>query len=348
MPTTKTAVLALVLLATIMFPAVLTFANAQTNHTVEEQIVGIAQKAGDQIQNLITHAYAEPNATEKIQNANLTDQFEGNLTLYQEEGLAKLSEAQTALKNAQYTVASDSALQALEVFRNVYGSLQSIMKTSGITSQATLSNQEIIDAINSELQRVGTLNAILPANTSQNTLNLLQGANQTLLNAQTLAQKGETAAAQTEYLRAKQDITQIYQNLKTQAQQTNNWRLSVYCQTLQQQIQERFAYGKQNGIDFSAALSAKGYQSEAQFMAALQTHVQNAQTQGTLQDAVAQCQLISQMVQQMEQVLNQEISNQQQGQANAGGAGVGGDGAGNSGGTGSSGGSGNQTKAGKS
>jgi hypothetical protein len=345
----KTAALALVLLAIILFPAAVTLADAQTSHPVEAQLVLMAQNAADQIQNQITHAYAEPNATQKIQTAHLTDQFEGNLTLYQEDGLAKLSKAQQALNNGQYTSASDSALGALEVFRNVYGSLQSILQAAGITSQAALSNQEIADAITSEMQRDGALSQILPTNTSQNTLDLLNRANQTLLTAQILAQNGETDAAQTEYLRAKQDITRIYQDLKTQAQQSNSWRLGVYCQTLQQQIQERFAYGKQNGIDFSGALAAKGYQSEAQFMAALQTRIQNAQTQGDLQDAVAECQVISQMVQQMEQALNQEISMQQQGQTNTGGSGVGGDGAGSGVGSGgSSSGSGNQTKTGKS
>ncbi|MGD6850587.1 MAG: hypothetical protein ACQCN6_00840 [Candidatus Bathyarchaeia archaeon] len=323
---TKTAALALLLLAIITFPVVLTFANAQTSHTVEEKLVTLAQEAGDQVQTLIAKVYADPNATQKIENANLTNQFEGNATLYQNEGLAKLSNAQQALANSEYSTASDFALQALEVFRNTYSSLQAILETAGVPSDASISNQGLLDAIERELQRVEMLKEILPTNTSQDVVSLLENAKAKLLEAKTSALNGEIDTAQTQFVEAKQFITQIYQYLKTEAQQSNTWRLDGYCQKLQQQIQERFSYGKQNGIDFTAALAAKGYQSETQFMQALQAKIQNAQSQGDIQNAIQECESISQMVQQMQQSLNQEINSQQHNQGGASGGGVSGDG----------------------
>ncbi len=323
---TKTAALALILLAIIAFPVVLTFANAQTNQSVEENLVAMAQGAGNQVQTLITKIYTDPNATQKIENANLMDQFEGNATLYQAEGLAKLSNAQEALANSQYNSASDSALQALDIFRSSYSSIEVILEAAGIPIDTSISNQELIDAIERELQRVETLKEILPSNTSKDTFDLLDNAKEKLLEAKTSTLKGETDTAQAQFVEAKQFITQIYQYLKTEAQQSNTWRLNEYCQKLQQQIQERFSYGKQNGIDFTAALAAKGYQSETQFMQAIQAKIQNAQSQGGIQNAIQECELINQMVQQMQQSLNQEINSQQQNQGGTSGGGVGGDG----------------------
>jgi hypothetical protein len=326
---TKTAALALLLLAIIAFPVVLTFANAQTSHSVEENLVSLSQEAGNQVQTLIAKVYADPNATQKLENANLMDQFEGNATLYQTEGLAKLSNAQEALANSQYTSASDSALQALDVFRSTYSSLQSLLEAAGVPVDASLGNQELLDAIERELQRVETLKEILPTNASQDILITLDNAKERLLEAKTSALNGEIETAQTQFVEAKQFITQIYQYLKTEAQQSNTWRLNEYCQKLQQQIQERFSYGKQNGVDFTAALAARGYQSETQFIQALQAKIQNAQNQGDIQDAIQECELINQMVQQMQQSLNQEINSQQQNQGSTSGGGVGGDGSSN-------------------
>jgi hypothetical protein len=80
---------------------------------------------------------------------------------------------------------------------------------------------------------------------------------------------------------------------------------------LQERIQERFRYGSQNGIDFSSTLHSLGYQSENQFMQALQTQIQNAQAQFDIKKAIDDCLTIGQTVQQMEQALNQEITHQQ-------------------------------------
>ncbi len=352
----RTATLTVILLAIITLAAAATFANAQTNHQTEEKLVEVAQRAGNQIQTLITNVYADPEAVQKIENANLTSQFENNVTQYQNEGLTKLTQAQEALSKADYSAASDSALAALEVFRNTYSNLEGIMDAAGIASDSSASSQQLLDAIDRELQRIGTLKEILLTNASQNILQTLDDANKTLLQAKTSALNGQTADAQAQFVEAKQAIAQIYTYLKTQAEQSNTWRLNEFCQRLMRQIQERFAYGKQSGVDFSGALAAKGYQSEKQFIQALQTKIMNAQSQGDIQNAIADCESIGQMVQQMQQSLNQEISSQQQNQSAANGSGTGGEGAnsGSSGAQGSNGaggssgsGSGSGTKSGK-
>ena len=166
-----------------------------------------------------------------------------------------------------------------------------------------------------------------------------------------LLEEGKYGEAQTLYLEAKQTITQIYQDLKTQAEESNAWRLSGYCERFQQRIQERFRYGNQNGINFDSTLQSLGYQSEGQFMQALQNKIATAQLQSDIKSAIEECLTISQMVQQMEHALNQEIKRQQgpntsNGNGASGGSGAGGASGGNNANSGS--GSGNGASGGGS
>jgi hypothetical protein len=300
----------LVILLCSMLPTLL-YVNGQVNITVEENTVKLAEQAGNRIQNLITAVYADENATAKIQNASLTQQFEGNVTLFQKDGLDQLTAAQEALANSNYDVAADSALQALTIFRHVYSSLQAILETAGLQDNSSINNQALMDAINRELQRMNTIQNLLATDAPQEIITLLETANSTLLRAKVALQDGKYAEAQTLYLEANQNIIQIYEYLKTQAEESNTWRLSGYCERLQQRIQERFRYGSENGINFNATLQSLGYQSENQFMQALQNRIQNAQSQSDIKNAIQECLTIDQMVQQMEQALNQEINRQQ-------------------------------------
>jgi hypothetical protein len=326
----------IVLLVSTTLPAMI-FVSGQTNQTIEEKMVTLAEEAKDQVQNLITFAYSENTTLEKIENASLTHEFESNITLYQTEGLNNLATAQEALANSDYDLAADSALEALQIFRDVYSSLQAILKAADVQTDGLTTNQELSDAIDRELQRISVLQEILPTDTPQEILNLLTDANDTLLEAKALLLDGKVDEAKSLFLEAKQSITQIYQYLKEQAEESNTWRLDGYCQRLQQRIQERFSYGNQNGINFNAALEANGYQSENQFMQTLQNRVQNAQSQANLQSAIQECESIGQMVQSMEQALNQEI-NQQQGGNGTGGNGANGNGSSNGNSTGGKGG----------
>ena len=287
------------------------FVNGQVNETIEKKMVNIAEQAGDRIQNLITSVYTNENSTAKIQNVSLYEQFESNVTIYQTEGLDKLAAAQEALANSNNEQAADSVLEALTIFRQVYSSLKAILEAAGLQDNSSINNQEFLDAITRELQSIDTLQNLLPTNATHEIMSLLGTANETLLQAKAALQDVKGNEAKTLYLEAKQNITRIYQYLKTQAEESNIWRLSGYCERLQQGIQERFRYGSDNGVNFTSTLDALGYRSESQFMQALQNKIQNAQSQSEIQNAINDCLLISQMVQEMEQGITQEINRQQ-------------------------------------
>jgi hypothetical protein len=300
----------LVLLVCSMLPTML-LARGQANPIVDEEIVGIAERAGDQIENLVTSVYANENATERMQNMNLTQQFEDSVAIYQEKGLEVLLKAQEALANSDFNNAVDFAFQALAIFREVYSSLQAILEKAGLQDNYSLDAQGLSEAINRDLQKLSNIQKLLPQNTTQETMNLFDTSINSLLEAKQSLQDAEYQEAQALYLEAKQQITQIYQYLKNLAQESNPWRLNIYCEGLQQRIQEQFRYGAQNHIDFSVALKSLGYQSENQFMQSLQNRIQDAESQANIGVALEECLSISQMVQQMEQALNQEIIRQQ-------------------------------------
>ena len=307
----KTVALSLlILLVCAMLPTIL-FVNGQVNAGAEENLVNLAEQTGNQIQNVITAVYADENATARIENASLTNQFEGNVTLYQQDGLGKLAAAKEALANSNHELAANSALQALSTFRNVYSSLQSILDAAGLQDNAAINNQELMDAINREIQRIDTLQNLFAANATQEIKALFEKTKTTLLEAKTALLEGKYDQAQALYVEAKQNTNQIYQYIKTQAEESDGWRLSGYCQMMQQRIQDSFRYGSDHGIDYSAALQKLGYQSENQFMQELQNKIQKAKSQSDIKNAIEECLTINQMVQQMQQGLNEENNRQQ-------------------------------------
>ncbi|MFA5366272.1 MAG: hypothetical protein WC325_13910 [Candidatus Bathyarchaeia archaeon] len=313
MEKTKAAAFLLMLLIVLPMSSIALLVQGQNQLTLEQNMVKLAEQAENQIRNLIDSVNSNETAIAKIENASLLDDWQNNVTLYETDGLAKLAAAQEALTNSDYDLAAESALEALTVFREVYSSLNKILEATDLQKNDLIDCQELLDAINRDLNRIDVLREILPDNASQEIWDLLDAADASLDTAKELLLDGKIDAARNLFLEAKQKIIQVYDYLKVQAEDSNTWRLNQYCEKLQQRVQERFRYGQEQNINFTAALQASGYQNENQFMQEIQNRIQNAQNQDTPQNAIQQCETISQMVQEMEQALNQEINNQQGG-----------------------------------
>ncbi len=327
----KTKVAALAMLISVILaatPAML-LAQGQIQTAPAEQLVLLAERASQQVQNLIDMINANDTALEQIETVGLSADFEGNVTLYETDGLGNLTEAQDTLVAHDYEAAVHYALDALKVFREVYSSMHVILEAAGLEKGHLIEDQGLLEAITRELQRVDRLKEILPVETPQEIFVLLENAKGSLEEARTLLLDGDSDAARSAFLEAKQSISQVYQYLKAQAEESNTWRLRDYCEGLQQRMQERFRYGQEKGIDFTSVLQQYGYQSESQYMATLQNSIQSAESTQNFGEAVQICQAISQMVQQMEQAMNQEIG-RHQGQygSGSGGSGYGGSGSG--------------------
>ena len=332
----KNRVAAIAILASIILAMapVMFLAQGQIQSAPALQVVGLAERAAQHVQNLIDLINADDDAQTKIDTVGLSEEFEANVTLYETGGLQNLADAKEALSISEYDVATDYAVEALRVFREVYSSIHVIMNTAGLQRTDLIENQGLLEAITRELQRIERLREILPDGTPQEILDSLEEAEESLNDAKALLLSGDVTAARSAFLDAKLGISEVYQYLKAQAEESNTWRLRDYCEGLQYRMRERFRYGRDQGVDFTGVLQSYGYQSESQFMDALQNRTQTALGEQNFENALQDTELASQMVQQMEQALNQEFSRQQgQNGPGPGGSGMGGSGYGGNGGS---------------
>jgi len=325
----KTKVAAIAILASIILattPAML-LAQGQVQTAPAKQMVTLAVRAAQQIQNLIDMINANEDALAQIDAVSLTDEFDANVTLYEIDGLKNLADAQEALTNSKYEDAVDSAVEALGIFREVYSSIHVIMKAADLQRDDLIENQGLLEAITREQLRIDRLREILPVDAPQDIFDTLDAATGLLSEAKTLLLDGDVDAAKSTLLKAKENISEVYDYLKEQAVDSNTWRLNNYCEQAQERIRERFRYGQNQGIDFTSVLQSYGYQTESQFLEALQNRAQKAQGEQNFNIALQDCEAINQMVQQMEQALNQEFSRKQgQNGSSPGGSGSGGPG----------------------
>ncbi len=308
----KTKVAAIAILASIILattPAML-LAQGQVQTAPAQQIVTLAERAAQQVQNLIDMINANEDALAQIDTVGLADEFDANVTLYEIDGLKKLADVQEALTNAKYEDAVDSAVEALSIFREVYSSIHVIMKAADLQRDDLIENQGLLEAIAREQQRIDRLREILSVDALQDIFDTLDATTGLLSEAKTLVLDGDVDAAKSTFLKAKENISEVYDYLKEQAVDSNTWRLYNYCEQAQERIRERFRYGQDQGVDFTSVLQSYGYQTESQFMEALQNRTQTAQGEQNFSNAMQDCDEVSQMVQQMEQTLNQEIYRQ--------------------------------------
>jgi AcrR family transcriptional regulator len=304
------------------------YGQAQIQATPAEELVELADRAEQQVKNLIDLMYANETALQKIEDVGLIDELESNVTLYG-EGVGNLTAAHNALEIADYEGAVNYATEALSIFREVFSSIHIILEDAGLQKGHLVDKQGLLEAMTRQLQRIDRLREILPEDAPEEIKQLLDDA-EALLDieeATALLLEGKATEVISNLQEAKQLISQVYQYLKEQAEESNAWRIGDYCERVRERIRERFRQGNQTGIDFTDVLESLGYQSENQFMETLENMMQTAQGKaGDFKNALQDLDAIGQMVQEMDQALTQEINRHQNGSgsgSNGGGSGSG-------------------------
>jgi uncharacterized membrane protein YgcG len=332
------AMLVSVLMAAAPASAIL-YGQAQTQAAPAEELVELADRAEHQVKSLIDMVYANETALQQVEDFGLLDELEGNVTLF-DEGVGNLAAANDALEIGDYDGTVAYATEALRVFREVFSSIHLILEAAGLQKGHLVDNQGLLEALTRELQRIDWLRAILPEDAPEDIMRLLDDA-EALLDvdaARALLLEGKETEVRSSLQEAKILISQVYQYLKMQGEESDTWRILGYCERVQERIRERFRAGNQSGVDFTAVLESLGYQSENQFMETLQNMIQTAQGKtGDFKSALQDLEAIGQMVQEMDQALMQEMQRHQGGNGSAGGDGGSGSGGMGSGGSGSGG-----------
>ena len=292
------------------------FGQSQVQATSTEQLVEVADKAEQQVKNLINLVYADDTTLDAIEDVELLDELEGNVTLYNNEGLVNLAAAQDALTLEDYESAVDYATNALSIFRDVFSSIHTILQDAGLQKRELVDSQGLLEAMTRQLERIDRLRELLPVDAPEEILQLLDDS-EALLDvdaAKALLLEGKITEIRDTLQEAKELISQVYDYLKEQAEGLNAWRIDGYCERIRERIRERFTSGDQLGVDLTNVLEEFGYQSENQFMETLDYMIQGAKGEsGNLQNALQDLNAIGQMVQQMDQALTQKMNQYQNG-----------------------------------
>jgi hypothetical protein len=308
----------------------------QVQATPAEQLVAVADKAEQQVKNLIDLVYENETALGKIEEVGLLDELEQNVTLY-DEGVGNLTAAHDALDAEDYEGAVDYATEALRVFRAVFSSIHTILKDAGLQQCELVDCDGLLDAMERQLERIDRLREILPEDAPEEIKQMLDDA-EALLDidaAKALLFDGKTTEVRDILFEAKTLIAQVHDYLKEEAEGLNAWRIDGYCERVRERIRERFMSGNQSGIDFTDVLKSFGYQSENQFMEELENRIQAAKGKsGDFQNVLQDLEEIGQMVQEMDQAMAQKMNQHMNGYGSDGGSSgnTGGEGSGNIGG----------------
>ena len=310
------AVLAMLVSVIMMItPVSAMFGQDPLQATPIEQLVEVADRAEQQVKNLIDLVYANDTALNTIEDVGILDELESNVTLY-DDGVAKLTAAHEALEVEDYEGTVDYATEALGIFREVFSSIHMILEDAGLQKCELVDCQGLLEAMTRQLERIDRLREILPEDAPDEIMQLLDDA-KALLNvdvARALLLEGKTTEVKDTLQEAKESISRVYTYLKEVAEGLNAWRIEGYCDRVRERIRERFRNANQAGIDFTDVLESLGYQSEHQFMESLENIIQTAKGKtGNFKDALQDLDVIGQMVQEMDQSLAQKMNQYQNG-----------------------------------
>ena len=329
----KSRIAVLILLATVIVsvaPVSAVFYAQSLESTRAEKFVELADRAGEQVKDLIDLVYANETALQIIEDAGFLDEFEGNVTLY-EAGVENVTNAYAALEIEDYEGAIANATQALRVFREVFSSIHIILCNSGLEKGQLVDAQGLLEAMRRAIEKIERLRELLPEDATE-ALGLLDEA-ETYLEidlAIMLLLEGKFSEVVYNLTQANQLIIQVYQYLKEEAEITNGLRIWKYlegCERHRERLRERFRFAANEGINVDAFLESLGYQNEAEFMQTLENMIQNAQGKTEeIKNVIQELEVIGQAIREMDQALTQEMNQYRARYGSGGGYGPGGGG----------------------
>ena len=180
----------------------------------------------------------------------------------------------------------------------------------------------MLEAILRAQQRIEDLRVLLSEEDVE-TAELLTGATAFLDTAKELLLEDNIEAAKVNLRDANQIISQVHIILKDQAEDSNGWRITAYCDRVREITRERFRYGRDEEIDIDSFLESLGYQNENQFMKTLGSLIQKAKNNSeNFKESLEDLDVIGNMLQQMDGALTEQI-NQHQNRYGSGGNGAG-------------------------
>jgi len=326
--TSKIAILAILVTVIVMAAPASAYITSQNIETKAERMVEIADEARETVMDLVALVEANTTAKQLIKDAELGEQFYGNVSICVKagtmvngtevsgdgEGWTYLDAANTSLLAGEYEDAIDNAREALAIFRDVLRSINDILCDAGVETGQILDAHVLQEAIERSLDRIEQLRALLA---DEELLGNLTESEDLLNEAQVSLESGEIEDAKDALIAANSIISDVCQQLKEIAQELNPSRIERYlgkAHQYRERFRERFGHAWDKEIDVDEFLKTLGYQNEGEFMAKFQEMIENAQGAEDIKDAIQSLKEIGQTIRNMDSALTQEFGRHRGGQ----------------------------------
>jgi len=245
-----------------------------------------------------------------IIQATFPDEWNGNVTLF-DEGTANVTAAQYALETEDYEGAIANATQALEIFREVLRSINTILEDSDVQRGQIIDGQGLLVAMQRALDRIDRIRELLNEDATK-ALELLDNATIYLDidEARLWLLDGNVTETAYNLTQANRLISEAHHYLKDQAKESNSWRINNYiCQMerAQERVRERYQYAGDEGIDVDSVLESLGYQNMNEFIETIQGMTENAQGNDDIKDIIQELKEIGRTIREVDKTLAQEI-----------------------------------------
>lgn len=125
-----------------------------------EKILWIANTAKRRVEILINLTLTNETIIEKIQDAGLEEELNGNLSLFS-EGVELLDSATIFFNEGDYVNATTYAMQAMEIFRSVFRNINRILCQADVRREELIDGRGLLEAINRALARVEKIKSLL-------------------------------------------------------------------------------------------------------------------------------------------------------------------------------------------
>ncbi len=311
MKTSKIAIaIILVAIVAMAAPASAAIYYGQSESDRAEKIVEVAENAGEKVENLIALVYVNDTAIDMIKTATLFDELEGNVTLF-DYGTANVTAAYEALDAEDYEGAIANASQALEIFREVFRSINIILDYSDVQKGQLIDAQGLLVAMQRALDRIDRIRELLDEDATE-ALELLDNATIYLDidTARLWLLDGKVTETAYNLTQANSLISEAHQFLKDQAEECNSWRINNYLGQMdraRERCRERGQNAGYEGVDVDSVLKSVGYQNMTEFLQTIQNMTSNAQGKNDIEDVIDDLREIGRTIREMDQALTQEI-----------------------------------------
>lgn len=209
------------------------------------RILSVTESAKNAVQRLITYVEENETATALIEEAVLMDDFEGNITRF-EDGVSILEDARGSFEKGNYEDAISKAMEVLAIFREVFRNINRILCSAKIKSREIMDGQGLIVAMNLALNRVERLEKLAEALNEKgvdvsDVMGLLNQARGKLSidEARKLIEQGDVSTVARNLAEANRLIAEASRILNAKNRRLIAERVKQYLERLRAKVRER-------------------------------------------------------------------------------------------------------------